>query len=130
MVEQGEPVEIPKVERPYKMKFKIESPRGIYEVMRPVGRFGSIHFALLSRCMPDQYDADGTPMYKGNVKVEFADVFKDWAVQVGKHIIVAGPSIDGQPFSFERMPGEDQWAIFMIIAGETQTNAGSFRIID
>jgi hypothetical protein len=131
MPEQGEPaeIELPK-QKPYRMKFKIETPRGVYEVLRPVGRFGSIHFALLSRCMPDQYDSDGTPMYKGNLKVEFADVFKDWSIQVGKHIIISGPSIGDQPFSFERMPGEDQWAIFMLIAGETDTNAGTFRILD
>ena len=135
MEEQGKEIETPVVEtppvkKPFRLRYRMETPRGIYEVNRPLGRYGAVHFALLSRCMPDTYDADGTPLYKGNVKVEFADVFKDWAIQVLKGIIHSYPIIDGKPLSFETMPGEDQWAIFMMMAQETDTSGSSFRVLD
>jgi hypothetical protein len=124
--EQLEPVK----PKPYRMKFKIETPRGVYEISRPLGRFGTTHFSLLSRCMPDQYDTEGKPMYKGNIKRDVSEVFEEWAQKVLKHIIISGPIIDGQPFTFERMPGEDQFAAFMMISQETDTALSSFRLVE
>lgn len=122
-------IEVP-VPKPYKLRYRIETPRGIYEINRPLGRYGSIHFALLSRCMPDTYDSDGTPLYKGNVKADFAEVFKDWSIQVLKHIVHAYPVIDGKSITYDIMPGEDQYAIFMMMAQETDTSGSSFRMLD
>lgn len=125
--EQQEPVAV----KPYRLKYKIETPRGMYEVARPLGRFGTMHFSLLSRCMPDMYDQEGKPMYKGNVKRDISEVFEEWAAKVLKNIVLSGPpGPDGQPFAFERMPGEDQYAIFMIITQETDVALSSFRLVE
>jgi hypothetical protein len=122
--------QVPVQPKPYKVKFKVETPRGIYEVWRPMGRFGAMHFSLLSRCMPDQYDSDGTPLYKGSAKKDISEVFEEWSQKVLKNIIISGPGIDGQPFTFERMPGEDQFAIFSLISGETDVAMSSFRLVE
>jgi hypothetical protein len=131
MEEQGSEnkVEVPE-KKPFRLRYRIETPRGIYEINRPLGRYGSVHFALLSRCMPDTYDVDGSPLYKGNVKVEFAEVFKDWSIQVLKHVVHSYPVVDGKQLTYETMPGEDQYAIFMMMAQETDTSSGSFRMLD
>jgi hypothetical protein len=131
MVEQIPPEQVEPVKpKPYRMRFKIETPRGMYEIARPVGRFGAIHFSLLSRCMPDQYDQEGKPLYKGNVKKDISEVYEEWASKLLKHLIISGPPIDGQPFTYERMPGEDQFAIFMLISQETDVTLSSFRIVE
>ena len=81
------------VPKEYKLQWDMVVNGREYKIRRPMGRMGAIHISLLTQLIPDRVDSDGTPMYRGNIKKDVSEIFKEWSATVLKHIIIEGPSI-------------------------------------
>lgn len=95
---------------------KIETPSGIYEIRRPVGRIGAQQIAIITAYAPqDSEDSLQTGM---------GDMFLKWSIEILPKILVNGP------FVYEEMPGEDQMAIFIAVCEKMNLTDDFFRVIE
>lgn len=107
---------------------KIETQSGIYEIRKPVGRIGAKHIALLTRASkpgiePGTKPEDIPPELLKEFGKDMSDVFELWSESILPKLLVTGP------FSYEEMPGEDQYAVFIALASELQVGDDLFRIV-
>jgi len=99
---------------------KIEVGDKVYEVKKPIGRLGAIHFATIAKVAPDiQVNEDGS--LKPSSMERIADAFLEWREKVLKHIVSE---------NIEEMEGVDQFGIFIALISETEVSKDLFRIIE
>ena len=123
--------EKPFVPLPFKIQYKIRTVHGDYVVRRPTGAAGARHFAIMARIAPNQHDSDGQPMFSPAAEDKLYEMYEVWAQKVLKTIIISGPDIDGQKFTYDLMPPEDQWAIYIAMTNLIDAGDGPlFRFID
>ncbi len=126
----AEPEEKPYAPIPFKLQYKIRTVHGDYTVRRPIGAAGTKHFALVAKCAPSRFDSDGSPMYAPAQEEKLYGVFEEWVQKVLKHIIIAYPSNNGVPITFDTMPPEDQWALFIATSNLMDKGDELFRILE
>jgi len=106
---------------------KVQTPSGVYEVKRPVGRIGARHMALMTKLsaasgITDVENLD--PDAAREVTGALANVFEEWSTSVLKHILVSGPH------GYDDMPGEDQYAVFLALMSEFEVKDDFFRVVE
>ena len=108
---------------------KVETNAGIYNIRKPVGRIGAVHFTIMSSAAPrtiGEEDVDGNPIMS-EADIERAnEAFAKWTIQVLPNIIIDGP------YTYEEMPGSDQYAIFLASGEDMGGDIGEelFRIVE
>ena len=121
--------ETPMVPVTFKIQHEIETIHGVYTVRHPTGTVGARHFALIAKSAPDRFDGDGSPLYSPGQEEKLYEVFEEWSQKVLRSIIISGPVIDGVPFTYDLMPGEDQWSIFIAVSNMLDKGDRLFRVI-
>jgi len=104
-----EPVEIEKSPEELAIvntEFKLEIAGHIYTIRKPVGPLGGKHISLMVKALPKTRDERGQLIASPADQFNFDEAFAQWCQQILPHIIVDGP------FTYDTMPGEDQYAIF------------------
>lgn len=115
---------------PFKTQYTIHVVHGDYVVKRPLGPIGTRHFAFIAKCAPSRFDSDGSPMYSPAQEDKAYETFVDWVQKVLKYIIVAYPTVNGIPITFETMPPEDQWGLFVAMSNLMDRGDELFRIVE
>ena len=115
---------------PFKIRYTIRTCHGDYIVRRPTGAAGARHFAIMARIAPTHQEPDGTPMFSPADEDRLYEMFEVWAAKVLKDIIISGPNIAEQPFKYEFMPPEDQWAIYIAMTHLMDKGDALFRFVD
>lgn len=109
---------------------KVETGTGIYNIRKPAGRIGAVHFGILSKMAPTspgEKDAEGNAIVSQADNERTQDAFIEWSVKVLPNIIIDGPH------KYNDMPGSDQFALFAATMEgmEGDTLGGElFRIIE
>ena len=99
---------------------KIEVGDRVYEVKKPIGRLGAIHFALLTKVAGDVVvDENGNLAPTSMAKL--SEIFLEWRDKVLKHIIKE---------DIEKMEGQDQFAIFLALVSSTNVSEELFRVVE
>jgi hypothetical protein len=134
---------------PKSKTLKIETGNDIYEIEKPTGKLGALHFRLLTKAMPkstiiepvEQIETDettGEPVIDEKtgepkviiveeVRVSPADeermqeVFEQWIADVLPHIVIS--------HKYDDLPGEDQWAIFIASFHTMRVRQDLFRLV-
>ena len=93
---------------------EIETKNGIYKIKMPTGAAGARNFAIISKSLPknSETDKDGNAIVSPVDEERLYKGFEEWSNKVLKNI-VGKDSV----FTYEEMPGEDQWFIFMALIG-------------
>lgn len=109
-----------------KLRYKIETPNGIYTVKRPVGRAGVIHFTLVSKSIPTTEDPEtGQIIISPADQDRFVQAFSEWTEKVLPAIYIEGP------FPIQEMPGEDQYALFLAMFSTVNLGGSDlFRFVE
>lgn len=117
---------VEKSPKDFKLRYKIETPNGVYTVKRPVGRAGVIHFTLVSKSIPQTVNPEtGETIITPADQERFTNAFAEWTEKVLPAIYVEGPT------SLQEMPGEDQYALFLAMFSTVNLGAQDlFRFID
>jgi len=108
-----------------KATVNIETASGIYKVKRPAGKIGAIHMELISKALPTGVDEDGKTIVSPADNIRFTESFKDWSDKVLPNII-----LEGSVFSYEDMPGDDQFAVFVAMFNTMNLNGDLFRFVE
>ena len=101
--------------------FKIETANDVYELRKPVGKIGALHFRLLTKAMPKgggDEDSGVSPADQDRLQ----EVFEQWADQVL-------PTIICEPHTYDDIPGEDQWILFLAMFQTMNISTDLFRIV-
>lgn len=111
----------------FKLRYKIMAPNGEYVINRPTGRAGVIHFTLVTKCIPSNFDEEGKAVISPADQDRFTDAFYEWTEKVLPLIFVEGPN----DINVDEMPGEDQYALFLAMFSVVNlSNQDLFRFID
>jgi hypothetical protein len=111
----------------FKLKYRIETPNGEYYVKRPVGRAGVVHFTLVTKCIPSQFDEQGKAVISPADQERFSVAFAEWSEKVLPAIFIEGPN----GIKVEEMPGEDQYALFLAMFSTVNlSHKDLFRFIE
>lgn len=110
-----------------KMKLKTES--GTYTINKPTGRIGAKNFAIMTSAAPT---TQGEKDKAGNVIVSEGDMermsaaFEKWSAEVLPNIVKDGP------FTYNDMPGSDQYAAFIASMEAMEGDIGEelFQVIE
>lgn len=112
---------------------KIETANGVYHIRRPTERHGARHMAIITGAAslnaeklpePKEGEEPVVPKMSERDQERLTEAFEKWATQVLPHIVSSGP------YEYKDMPGEDQYAIFLAMMGETNMSEELFRIVD
>lgn len=103
---------------------KIKTANDTYEISKPTGKLGGLHFRLLTKAMPkNQLQEEGVPA--GNMSPADQDrlqeVFVDWIDQVLPKILTS--------HKYEDVPGEDQWILYLASFKLMNVSGELFRIV-
>lgn len=97
----------------------IETVNGVYKIRKPSGMIGSIHFSIISKnganMSGEMSEADIDRMFES---------FEVWSNKVLKNLTIEGP------FTYDNMPGEDQYAIYLAMTGAIKLSDEVFRVIE
>jgi hypothetical protein len=69
-------------------------------------------------------------MYAPGAEDKAYAAFEEWVQKVLKYIIVAYPTNAGVPITFETMPPEDQWALFIAMSNLMDRGDELFRVVE
>ena len=99
---------------------KIEVGDRVYEVKKPTGKVGALHMALIMEVeIPgSRNEEEWSEDERRRVQRSMANVFVRWSEQVLPKIV------DG----YEKIPGEDQYVIFLRLLEETKLPEELFRV--
>jgi hypothetical protein len=120
---------------------KIQTATGIYEVKKPGGKVGAKSMMMLSEIataegimkVPKVEDGEDPVVIEKVIAnnsritmIKAEEVFVKWAPEVIPTILV---SLDGNPVTYDDVPGEDQLAIFLALSSEMKMSEEFFRIV-
>lgn len=103
---------------------KVETANGIYELKKPGGKLGGLHFRLLTKAMPKnslQEEGIDNPGMSPADQERLQEVFVDWTEQVLPNILIS--------HDYEDVPGEDQWVLYLASFQMMNVSGELFRII-
>jgi hypothetical protein len=116
-VTEDEPVFKPD---PKARSIRIETANQIYELSKPTGKLGALHFRLLTKAMPKSVDdvtGDASPADQERMQ----EVFVQWLDEVLPEILVS--------HKYEDVPGEDQWVLFLASFNTMNVRKDLFRLV-
>lgn len=99
---------------------KIETANDVYEIKKPVGKLGALHFRLLTKAIPKSV-SDETGETSPADQERMQEVFEQWIDQVLPEIVIS--------HKYDDIPGEDQWVIFLASFNTMQVRQDLFRLI-
>lgn len=104
-----------------KLTFKVKTPNGIYTIKKPTGRWGALHYAIMTKTAP----SDSEKLSEADIE-RMSKAFEEWSIKVLPHLIVDGPH------TYDDMPGEDQFAIFNAVLLVTSPSGSDelFQIVE
>jgi len=102
--------------------FKIETANGIYELKKPMGKIGALHFRLLTKAMPKGSSGEEDGGVSPADQDRLQEVFEQWSDQVL-------PVIVCEPMTYDDIPGEDQWILFLAMFQTMNISTDLFRIV-
>lgn len=112
----------PKID-PKAKTLKIETGNDVYEIKKPLGKLGALHFRLITKAMPKSTitDETGEQMISPADQERMQEVYDQWSEQVLPNILVS--------HDYEEIPGEDQWLIFLASFNTMNVRQDLFRLI-
>lgn len=101
---------------------KIETGNDIYEIEKPRGKLGALHFRLLTKAMPKStIEENGEQVVSPADQERMQEVFEQWLDQVLPNILIS--------HVYDDVPGEDQWVIFLASFNTMNVRQDLFRLI-
>ena len=114
------------------IRVKIETENGFYTVNKPMGRYGAIHFGIVTKYMPSRKKGDTTP-FSPLEQERIGQAFEEWATKVLPNILVRYEDkllkTEIEPLTVDDVPGEDQFSIFSAMCSLINMSEDCFRIV-
>lgn len=102
--------------------FKVETANSIYELKKPTGKLGALHFRLLTKGMPKStLEENGQQVISPADQERMQEVYEQWVDQVLPNIILS--------CDYEDLPGEDQWVLYLACYNTINVRSDLFRLI-
>lgn len=101
--------------------FKIETANDVYELKKPTGKIGALHFRLLTKAMPKGNGGEEDLGVSPADQERLQEVFEQWSDQVLPVITIS--------HEYEDIPGEDQWILFLAMFQTMNISTDLFRIV-
>lgn len=103
----AEPIEEVVEEKPFVLdpkakSLKVETANDTFELSKPTGKLGALHFRLLTKAMPKSVDPDTGETSPADQE-RMQEVFEQWLDDVLPKILVS--------HDIEDLSGEDQWVL-------------------
>ena len=105
-----------------KMTFNIETPRGIFRLKKPIGRFGILHYKIMTSYAPININTESEISQADMIKI--GNGFEEWAKQILPHIII------DSPVPYDEMLGEDMYACYSAVIEMMSTDGELFRYVE
>ena len=117
-----EPVEEEVVYKPdpKSKSIKVETASDVYELAKPRGKLGALHFRLLTKAMPKSVD-DETGEVSPADQERMQEVFNQWIDEVLPEILTS--------HDYDDVPGEDQWVLFLASFNTMNVRKDLFRLV-
>lgn len=112
----------------------IATANDTYEIKKPGGKLGGLHFRLLTKAMPKNSLAEeggDSPGMSPADQERLQEVFVDWIEQVLPFILVKShnnPELKPEEI-YDELPGEDQWVLYLASFKLMNVSGELFRII-
>jgi len=110
--------------KPVGKTIKIETANDVYELARPAGKVGGLHFRLITKAAPktrpEEYGGGDTGVSPADQE-RLEECFGQWVEQVLPAILIS--------HSYDDVPGEDQWLLFLAMFQSMNVSGDLFRII-
>ena len=121
----AEPVEVVDEEKPYVIdpkakSLKVQTANDTYELSKPTGKLGALHFRLLTKAMPKSVDPDTGDTSPADQE-RMQEVFEQWVSDVLPQILVS--------HDIDDLPGEDQWVLFLASFNTMNVRKDLFRLV-
>ena len=117
------PVEEPEdtyVPDPKAKTIKILTANDEYELDKPKGKLGALHFRLVTKAMPKSVDAETGEVSPAD-QDRAQEVFDQWLAEVLPHILIS--------HDIDDVPGEDQWILFLASFNTMNVSKNLFRLV-
>jgi hypothetical protein len=119
--QEEESVELTKLD-PKSKTLKIETGNDVYEISKPKGKLGALHFRLLTKAMPKStIEENGEQVISPADQERMQEVFDQWLEAVLPHILIS--------HEYDDVPGEDQWVIFLASFNTMNVRQDLFRLV-
>ena len=99
---------------------KVETGNAIYELMKPKGKLGALHFRLITKAMPKSIDPETNDISPAD-QDRRQEVFEQWIAEVLPEILIS--------HDIDDLPGEDQWLLFLASFNTMNVRKDLFRIV-
>lgn len=121
--------------KPRQKTIKVQTANDTYEIKKPGGKLGGLHFRLLTKAMPkNTLNEEGvdSPGLSPADQERLQEVFVDWTEQVLPHILVSSEENPDLPPEeiFDELPGEDQWVLYLASFKLMNVSGELFRIVN
>jgi len=112
--------------------YDIETPNGVIQVRKPMGRVGAIHLGIITKFMPANKKKEGDPISPLEQE-RIGEGFEQWAQKVLPQILVSfTPKGEPAPIptvTVDDLDGADQYGIFLAICSTLDGSQDFFRIL-
>lgn len=107
---------------PKSKTIKVETANEIYELKKPTGKLGALHFRLLTKGMPKStLEENGQQMISPLDQERMQEVYEQWVDQVLPQIIIS--------HEYDDIPGEDQWILYLACYNTINVRSDLFRLV-
>ncbi|MFA5760185.1 MAG: hypothetical protein WC877_00220 [Dehalococcoidales bacterium] len=107
---------------PKSRTLKIETGNDLYEIEKPRGKLGALHFRLLTKAMPKStIEENGEQVVSPADQERMQEVFDQWLEEVLPNILIS--------HKIDDLPGEDQWVIFLASFNTMNVRQDLFRLV-
>jgi hypothetical protein len=112
--------------------YDIETPSGVIQLRKPMGRVGAIHLGIITKYMPANKKKEGDPLSPAEQE-RIGEGFEQWAAKVLPQILMSftpkGASAPTPNATVDDLAGEDQYGAFLAICSTLDGSQDFFRII-
>lgn len=120
VAKKASPVEEPVEEVAYKpdpksRSIRVETAVDTYELSKPRGKLGALHFRLLTKAMPKSVDEETGEVSPADQE-RMQEVFNQWIDEVLPEILTS--------HKYDDVPGEDQWVLFISLVQHNERAQG------
>ena len=99
---------------------RVETANDTYELAKPTGKLGALHFRLITKAMPKSVDPETDDVSPAD-QDRAQEVFEQWIAEVLPNILVS--------HTYDDVPGEDQWLLFLASFNTMNVRKDLFRIV-
>jgi len=105
---------------PKSKSIRVQTSNDVYELSKPRGKLGALHFRLLTKAMPKSVDEETGEVSPADQE-RMQEVFNQWIDEVLPEILVS--------HKYDDVPGEDQWVLFLASFNTMNVRKDLFRLV-